>query len=852
MASNNSEMFDDLESLKARLRERRLSNAPQSFRGQKNNVVNEKSEQLEKDQTEQISQSESVGKKSAQKQQTSSNVVDISSLNKSDTILVAPKKVQKAQKSSLKKLWWLALPVALIILVVAIVVPIVKIKNNAPSSNTTPVLQSTELVTVAQGNYNTYLLNQHLNIYNYELKQTYSNGSVTYIPVSKDNLQLQGLSFINEDLEFTEYVTNGKIPVVYQQKEVGQIDVTVQKATITMVSAKNLETTVYQKGLLKFSTLQVIATDTNGVKYMLAPQDYNVFIRVGDDEHNTTQQLVVQGEDGFIIPIPNVTYGQIEFYVAVNTESGNFTINGTNEFTLPELSVSDPEYVTSQVSLKQTGDNITTLFYSSVYGKENGIVCNALLENIQIFDYYKGGGIFEKQNFEFNKENLSFKSANATYSLQLANEKNYLTFDGEFVENDVIDIIVIVPHPTTDELQEITLQDAITLQSDEVKSIHTEFVGAEKPVIVIGQTDVLTYIRKNYTFTLEMRSGNILTYQPQETSYLADFQISANAITIDTLRSTQIFVEDGKYYATASSILNSQSKLNVYFHIADLSNVQGTDLKVEVTAQKQDFRANLQQANVNVAYTSENFAGLLAVQYADGSLHHFMAKNIFQSVTFKGQEYVSESNNTLNEYLCDIQLIEQYAGSYRFVIAFSYINGKIEMYVYDRVENMIASNIISLQIAEQDWVKKVDGTVFTAALYDANSIRANRNENITLQDFSFYTIEDILEYATNRNGVKLDSSYTVLFKIESLPEGASFQADTLGAFIFNGQRGNVSFAQAGQFDIFGTVCVYQNGVVDINNPTLEISQAPTFSQYYEFDGETVYTQKKVSVYVVVS
>ena len=202
--------------------------------------------------------------------------------------------------------------------------------------------------------------------------------------------------------------------------------------------------------------------------------------------------------------------------------------------------------------------------------------------------------------------------------------------------------------------------------------------------------------------------------------------------------------------------------------------------------------------------------------------------------------------------MCDIQLIEQYAGGYRFVIAFSYINGKIEMYVYDRVENMIASNIISLQIAEQDWVKKVDGTVFTAALYDANSIRANRNENITLQDFSFYTIEDILEYATNRNGVKLDSSYTVLFKIESLPVGASFQADDLGAFIFNRQRGNVSFTQAGQFDIFGTVCVYQNGVEDINNPTLEISQAPTFSQYYEFDGETVYTQKKVSVYVVVS
>ena len=240
MASNNSEMFDDLESLKERLRERRLSNAPQSFGGQKNDVVDEKSEQLKKDQTEQTSQSESVGKESAQKQQTSSNVVDISSLNKSDTTLVAPKKVQKAQKSSRKKLWWLALPVALIILVVAIVVPIVKIKNNSQSSNTTPVLQSTELVTVAQGNYNTYLLNQHLNMYNYELKQTYSNGSVTYIPVSKDNLRLQGLSFINKDLEFTEYVTHGKIPVVYQQKEVGQIDVTVQKATIQTVSAKNL------------------------------------------------------------------------------------------------------------------------------------------------------------------------------------------------------------------------------------------------------------------------------------------------------------------------------------------------------------------------------------------------------------------------------------------------------------------------------------------------------------------------------------------------------------------------------------------------------------------------------------
>lgn len=478
MASNNSEMFDDLESLKARLRERRLSNAPQSFSGQKNDVADEKSEQLEKDQTEQISQSKSVGKESAQKQQTSSNVVDISSLNKSDTTLVAPKKVQKNEKSSRKKLWWLALPVALIILVVAIVVPIVKIKNNSQSSNTTPVLQSTELVTVAQGNYNTYLLNQHLNMYNYELKQTYSNGSVTYIPVSKDNLQLQGLSFINEDLEFTEYVTHGKIPVVYQQKEVGQIDVTVQKATIDTVSAKNLETTVYQMGLLKFSTLQVIAEDTNGVKYMLAPQDYNMYMRV----NGQSTKLDVQGEDGFIIP----TYGQIEFYVAVNTESGNFTINGTNEFMLPTLSVVAPEYVTSQVSLKQTGDNITTLFYSSVYGKENGIVSNALIENIQIFDYYKGGGIFEKQNFEFNKENLSFKSANATYSLQLANEKYYLTFNGEFIENDVIDITVKVPHPTTGQLQDITLQNAITLQSDEVQSITTEYIGTEQqPTVII-------------------------------------------------------------------------------------------------------------------------------------------------------------------------------------------------------------------------------------------------------------------------------------------------------------------------------------------------------------------------------
>ena len=843
MASNNSEMFDDLESLKARLRERRLSNAPQSFRGQKNNVVNEKSEQLKKDQTEQTSQSESVGKESAQKQQTSSNVVDISSLNKSDTSLVAPKKVQKNEKSSRKKLWWLALPVALIILVVAIVVPIVKIKNNSQSSNTTPVLQSTELVTVAQGNYNTYLLNQHLNMYNYELKQTYSNGSVTYIPVSKDNLQLQGLSFINEDLEFTEYVTNGKIPVVYQQKEVGQIDVTVQKATIDTVSAKNLETTVYQKGLLKFSTLQIIATDTNGVKYMLAPQDYNMYMRVDGQ----SEQLYVQGEDGFIIP--TVSYGQIEFYVAVNTESGNFTINGTNEFMLPTLSVSKPEYVNSQVSLKQTGDNITTLFYSSVYGKENGIVCNAFLENIQVFKYYKGGGVFEDTSFVLDSQNFSFQSDNATYTLQKSDENSnyYLSFNGEFIENDIVRVTVRVNN------EEYTMQETLTLQSDEVKTIHSEYVGAEQqPTVIIGQTELLSYIRKNYTFTLEMRSGNILTYQPQETSYLADFQISADAITIDTLRSTQVFVEDGKYYATASSILNSQSKLNVYFHIADLSNVQGTDLKVEVKAQKQDFRANLQQANVNVAYTSENFAGLLALQYADGSLHHFMAKNIFQSVTFKGQEYLSESNDILNEYLCDIQLIEQYAGSYRFVIAFSYINGKIEMYVYDRVENMIASNIISLQIAEQDWVKKVDGTVFTAALYDANSIRANIDENIALQDFSFYTIEDILEYATNRNGVKLDSSYTVLFKIESLPAGALFQADALGAFIFNGQRGNVSFTKAGQYDIFGTVCVYQNGVVDINNPTFEISQAPTFSQYYEFDGETVDTQKKVSVYVVVS
>ena len=847
MASNNSEMFDDLESLKARLRERRLSNAPQSFSGQKNDVVDEKSEQLKKDQTEQTSQSESVGKESAQKQQTSSNVVDISSLNKSDTTLVAPKKVQKNEKSSRKKLWWLALPVALIILVVAIVVPIVKIKNNSPSSNTTPVLQSTELVTVAQGNYNTYLLNQHLNIYNYELKQTYSNGSVTYIPVSKDNLQLQGLSFINKELEFTEYVTHGKIPVVYQQKEVGQIDVTVQKATIQTVSAKNLETTVYQMGLLKFSTLQVIATDIYGVQYMLAPQDYNMYMRV----NGQSTKLDVQGEDGFIIP----TYGQIEFYVAVNTESGNFTINETNEFTLPELSVLAPEYVTSQVSLKQTGDNITTLFYSSVYGKENGIVSNALIENIQIFDYYKGGGIFEKQNFEFNKENLSFKSANATYSLQLANEKYYLTFNGEFIENDVIDITVKVPHPTTGQLQDITLQNAITLQSDEVQSITTEYIGTEQqPTVIIGQTELLSYIRKNYTFTLEMRSGNILTYQPSDTGIVqfSDFQISDDAITIDALRSTQVFVENGNYYAVASSILNAQAKLNIYFRIANLSNVQGVDLKVEVKAQKQEFRANLQQANINVAYTSENFAGLLAVQYADGSLHHFMAKNIFQSVTFKGQEFLSESNDTLNEYLCDIQLIEQYVGSYRFVIAFSYINGKIEMYVYDRVENMIASNIISLQIAEQDWVKKVDGTVFTAALYDANSIRANIDENITLQDFSFYTIEDILEYATNRNGVKLDSSYTVLFKIESLPEGASFKEDASGAFIFNGQRGNVSFTKAGQFDIFGTVCVYQNGVVDINNPTLEISQAPTFSQYYEFDGETIQTKKRVSVYIVVS
>ena len=847
MASNNSEMFDDLESLKARLRERRLSNAPQSFSGQKNDVVDEKSEQLKKDQTKQTSQSESVGKESAQKQQTSSNVVDISSLNKSDTTLVAPKKVQKNEKSSRKKLWWLALPVALIILVVAIVVPIVKIKNNSPSSNTTPVLQSTELVTVAQGNYNTYLLNQHLNIYNYELKQTYSNGSVTYIPVSKDNLQLQGLSFINEDLEFTEYVTHGKIPVVYQQKEVGQIDVTVQKATIQTVSAKNLETTVYQMGLLKFSTLQVVATDTFGVKYMLAPQDYNMYMRV----NGQSTKLDVQDEDGFIIP----TYGQIEFYVAVNTESGNFTINETNEFTLPQLSVVAPEYVTSQVSLKQTGDNITTLFYSSVYGKENGIVSNALIENIQIFDYYKGGGIFEKQNFEFNKENLSFKSANATYSLQLANEKYYLTFNGEFIENDVIDITVKVPHPTTGQLQDITLQNAITLQSDEVQSITTEYIGTEQqPTVIIGQTELLSYIRKNYTFTLEMRSGNILTYQPSDTEIVqfSDFQISDDAITIDALRSTQVFVENGNYYAVASSILNAQAKLNIYFRIANLSNVQGVDLKVEVKAQKQEFRANLQQANINVAYTSENFAGLLAVQYADGSLHHFMAKNIFQSVTFKGQEFLSESNDILNEYLCDIQLIEQYVGSYRFVIAFSYINGKIEMYVYDRVENMIASNIISLQIAEQDWVKKVDGTVFTAALYDANSIRANIDENITLQDFSFYTIEDILEYATNRNGVKLDSSYTVLFKIESLPEGASFKEDALGAFIFNGQRGNVSFTKAGQFDIFGTVCVYQNGVVDINNPTLEISQAPTFSQYYEFDGETIQTKKRVSVYIVVS
>ena len=843
MASNNSEMFDDLESLKARLRERRLSNAPQSFRGQKKNVADEKSEQLEKDQTKQISQSKSMGKEGTQKQQTSSNVVDISSLNKSDTSLVAPKKVQKAQKSSLKKLWWLALPVALIILVVAIVVPIVKIKNSSSSSNTTPVLQSTELVTVAQDNYNTYLLNQHLNIYNYKLKQTYSNGSVTYIPVSKDNLQLQGLSFINEKLEFTEYVTHGKIPVVYQQKEVGQIDVTVQKATIDTVSAKNLETTVYQMGLLKFSTLQIIATDTNGVKYMLAPQDYNMYMRVDGQ----SEQLYVQGEDGFIIP--TVSYGQIEFYVAVNTESGNFTINKTNKFTLPELNVLEPVYVNSQVSLKQTGDNITTLFYSSVYGKENGIVCNALLENIQVFKYYKGGGVFEDTSFVLDSQNFSFQSDNATYTLQKSDENSnyYLSFNGEFIENDIVRVTVRVNN------EEYTMQETLTLQSDEVKTIHSEYVGTEQqPTVIIGQTELLSYIRKNYTFTLEMRSGNILTYQPQETSYLADFQISANAITIDTLRSTQVFVEDGKYYATASSILNSQSKLNVYFHIADLSNVQGTDLKIEVKAQKQDFRANLQQANVNVAYTSENFAGLLAVQYADGSLHHFMAKNIFQNATFKGQEYVSESNDTLNEYLCDIQLIEQYAGGYRFVIAFSYINGKIEMYVYDRVENMIASNIISLQIAEQDWVKKVDGTVFTAALYDANSLRVNRNENITLQDFSFYTIEDILEYATNRNGVKLDSSYTVLFKIESLPEGASFQANDLGAFIFNGQRGNVSFTKTGQFDIFGTVCVYQNGVVDINNPTLEISQAPTFSQYYEFDGETVYTQKKVSVYVVVS
>lgn len=843
MASNNSEMFDDLESLKARLRERRLSNAPQSFRGQKKNVADEKSEQLEKDQTKQISQSKSMGKEGTQKQQTSSNVVDISSLNKSDTSLVAPKKVQKAQKSSLKKLWWLALPVALIILVVAIVVPIVKIKNSSSSSNTTPVLQSTELVTVAQDNYNTYLLNQHLNIYNYKLKQTYSNGSVTYIPVSKDNLQLQGLSFINEKLEFTEYVTHGKIPVVYQQKEVGQIDVTVQKATIDTVSAKNLETTVYQMGLLKFSTLQIIATDTNGVKYMLAPQDYNMYMRVDGQ----SEQLYVQGEDGFIIP--TVSYGQIEFYVAVNTKSGNFTINKTNKFTLPELNVLEPVYVNSQVSLKQTGDNITTLFYSSVYGKENGIVCNAFLENIQVFKYYKGGGVFEDTSFVLDSQNFSFQSDNATYTLQKSDENSnyYLSFNGEFIENDIVRVTVRVNN------EEYTMQETLTLQSDEVKTIHSEYVGTEQqPTVIIGQTELLSYIRKNYTFTLEMRSGNILTYQPQETSYLADFQISANAITIDTLRSTQVFVEDGKYYATASSILNSQSKLNVYFHIADLSNVQGTDLKIEVKAQKQDFRANLQQANVNVAYTSENFAGLLAVQYADGSLHHFMAKNIFQNATFKGQEYVSESNDTLNEYLCDIQLIEQYAGGYRFVIAFSYINGKIEMYVYDRVENMIASNIISLQIAEQDWVKKVDGTVFTAALYDANSIRVNRNENITLQDFSFYTIEDILEYATNRNGVKLDSSYTVLFKIESLPVGASFQADALGAFIFNGQRGNVSFTKAGQYDIFGTVCVYQNGVVDINNPTFEISQAPTFSQYYEFDGETVDTQKKVSVYVVVS
>ncbi len=842
MASNNSEMFDDLESLKARLRERRLSNAPQSFSGQKKDVVDEKSEQLEKDQTKQTSQSQSVGKESAQKQQTSSNVVDISSLNKSDTSLVAPKKVQKNEKSSLKKLWWLALPVALIILVVAIVVPIVKIKNSSSSSNTTPVLQSTELVTVAQGNYNTYLLNQHLNIYNYELKQTYSNGSVTYIPVSKDNLQLQGLSFINEDLEFTEYITHGKIPVVYQQKEVGQIDVTVQKATIQTVSAKNLETTVYQKGLLKFSTLQVIATDIYGVQYMLAPQDYNMYMRVDGQ----SKQLYVQGADGFIIP--TVSSRQIEFYVAVNTESGNFTINETNEFTLPTLNVLEPEYVTSQVSLKQTGDNITTLFYSSVYGKENGIVCNAFLENIQVFKYYKGGGVFEDTSFVLDSQNFSFQSDNATYTLQKSDANYYLSFNGEFIENDIVRVTVRVNN------ENYTMQETISLKSDEVKTIQTEYIGAEEqPLITIGQTDLLSYIRENYAFTLEMRSGNILIYQPsQEISYLADFQISANAITIDTLRSTQIFVENGKYYATASSILNSQSKLNVYFHIADLSNVQGTDLKVEVKAQKQDFRANLQQANVHVAYTSENFAGLLAVQYADGSLHHFMAKNIFQSATFKGQEYVSESNDTLNEYLCDIQLIEQYAGSYRFVIAFSYINGKIEMYVYDRVENMIASNIISLQIAEQDWVKKVDGTVFTAALYDANSIRANIDENITLQDFSFYTIEDILEYATNRNGVKLDSSYTVLFKIESLPVGASFQADALGSFIYNGQRGNVSFTKAGQYDIFGTVCVYQNGVVDINNPTFEISQAPTFSQYYEFDGETVDTQKKVSVYIVVS
>ena len=842
MASNNSEMFDDLESLKARLRERRLSNAPQSFSGQKNDVVDEKSEQLEKDQTKQTSQSQSVGKESTQKQQTSSNVVDISSLNKSDTTLVAPKKVQKAQKSSRKKLWWLALPVALIILVVAIVVPIVNIKNNSQSSNTTPVLQSTELVTVAQGNYNTYLLNQHLNMYNYELKQTYSNGSVTYIPVSKDNLQLQGLSFINEDLEFTEYVTHGKIPVVYQQKEVGQIDVTVQKATIQTVSAKNLETTVYQRGLLKFSTLQVIATDIYGVQYMLAPQDYNMYMRVDGQ----SKKLDVQGEDGFIIP--TVSSRQIEFYVAVNTESGNFTINETNEFTLPTLNVLEPEYVTSQVSLKQTGDNITTLFYSSVYGKENGIVCNAFLENIQVFKYYKGGGVFEDTSFVLDSQNFSFQSDNATYTLQKSDANYYLSFNGEFIENDIVRVTVRVNN------ENYTMQETISLKSDEVKTIQTEYIGAEEqPLITIGQTDLLSYIRENYAFTLEMRSGNILIYQPsQEISYLADFQISANAITIDTLRSTQIFVENGKYYATASSILNSQSKLNVYFHIADLSNVQGTDLKVEVKAQKQDFRANLQQANVHVAYTSENFAGLLALQYADGSLHHFMAKNIFQSVTFKGQEYLSESNDILNEYLCDIQLIEQYAGSYRFVIAFSYINGKIEMYVYDRVENMIASNIISLQIAEQDWVKKVDGTVFTAALYDANSIRANIDENITLQDFSFYTIEDILEYATNRNGVKLDSSYTVLFKIESLPAGALFQEDSLGSFIYNGQRGNVSFTKAGQFDIFGTVCVYQNGVVDINNPTFEISQAPTFSQYYEFDGETVDTQKKVSVYIVVS